>query len=401
MVIIQYNPFEKQPEDGMTFFGLLSSFWEKRKRMITIVVEGLGDVFWGQYWLPLSRLAAQPSRAQIWLVDIFPLKPQYVDTISEYPSIHFLNKSNPEDEKLYQEITSDVVLISVPDAMHLKTTEEWLGENWWKNRAAVIFIEKPYDQDMDYAAKFQKKFLEKYNELPCVVIPFDHYLAKISNFISNGQRCLQELGDELTRIEFSILESKIIDPPERAKSLKYGMIYDLLCHPLSIISTVCDLDGAFVDTVESAKYENAPEEVSDTFDYIELYLKNFNGKPISVTGSVGKGVGERDEKYINIFGRGERMIHFSFWPKEGNIKLITESMDCEVFPVLNAYEYFIDRLFEGDYIRHPVGALSHLTALNILKILSSAKTKANLPPKIYKAGTSVKEIRSLFLMKEE
>src|SRR5262249_20318796 len=135
---------------------------------------------------------------------------------------------------------------------------------------------------------------------------FDHYLAKIAGYVFNKERDqLSERIGRLARVEFGILEAGPVEP-WRAEALRAGMIYDLFSHVLAMLSEELNLSAFHPNNVRQiavARHKIPEFEFAgDAFAYFDFSLDDHRGRPITVTGAVGKGVGESDDKFFTFIG---------------------------------------------------------------------------------------------------
>jgi predicted dehydrogenase len=282
----------------------------------------------------------------------------------------------------------------VPDDAHLKVAKEWL------TRSTLILIEKPYNRDLDEAIEFEAELRSvterKGKDAPATCVwAFDHYLAKIAEYVFNRERhnLFERIG-RLAKVEFGILEQGPVEP-WRAESLRAGMIYDLFSHVLAMLSEELDL-ASFrrngIRRIAVARHEGL-ESPGDTFASFDFDLDDHRGQPIAVSGAVGKGVGERDDKFLAFIGESG-FIKCDLSPGGTKRVRIKERgwEEGPIYDINTGHPEFIKALLEGQYIERPIGGLTGDTAVQILQIMN--KIRAKIPPMIgsYKVGESVNEI---------
>ena len=392
-------------------------------QIVHVVCIGAGDAFISRYWPTLRREASGRKRLQLTVADVDELEKlaanrvekaeqsddkraatdlralynQLIEDVKDGSPVKYVNLNNPEDESWYNHLRADIVFILVPDAMHISKAETWL------KRSSLIFIEKPYNRDVREAQEFEKDLRTMVDhmggDLPVTwVCPFDHYLAKIFHYDAKKARdqLFERIG-ALSRVEFEILESGPIES-WRAPSLEAGMIYDLFSHVLAMISAELNLSSFRFNRIREikvAQHQDCPSPVtSETFAYFDFDLLDYEGKRIRVTGSVGKGVGSSDEKFLNFVGeRG--LIKCDLGPSSLNGIQIAEGKSGKekpLYEVGHGHSEFLKTLLEGRYLEEPVGGLTGEIAIEILRILAAIRDR--VPSKIskHKIGMEKRDI---------
>jgi hypothetical protein len=338
-----------------------------------MVVEGAGEVFKKRYWEVLNMMAARPGRAKLWVTDVHKLDQPFLDEMKANRNVAFVDKSDASEFRNYERLTADVVFILTGDAYHLRTAEKWLGEVEWEKRAAAIFMEKPYDRHVGEAELFYERFLKTRDESSTLLIPFDHYLGRLDEFVKNKQRLMSLVGD-IQEIRFDMTEPWAVEE-SRKDSVKLGMIFDMFCHQVAVVSEILDIGKLKFEEVLAARHENSPIGEADTFAYLDCLIPDHAGHAIPVRGSIGKGVGDKESKYFFIHGEAADLILDI--SKRRKIVLAREESELDLYEIHDGHRSILNELFEGDYIEHPVGALSNGRALTILKKISEARSLAS------------------------
>jgi len=378
----------------------------KAGETVKIVVEGAGNVFEEKYWPFLEQMIKTRGRARIFVTDVKE-PTNYDDLLRRSPSVEFYNKRVLAEFEKYSLLDPDVVLVLVPDTVHMQTVTEWIGEESWVGKARAIFIEKPWDRSPLRAERFQRLFASKKPYTLC--FSFDHYLSKVVDFVPRAKECIDLIGGEVSRIDFAILENGEVEPT-RAAALGEGMIFDLLCHMLAITSLVTDLDTLDFVKVLPARHEGSvlPKD-AETFADLEFFVQNTKGTTATGQGVVGKGVGQEPHKFILLEGK-QGWIQIDLNPIqidlsgtktiERKIEVFQNGAKKREYAVRDGYKNFLGVLFGGDYVTIPAGALTHEASMSIVKNLEDAKgrvrslcQKKDLPE--YKVGTSLDELRRL------
>jgi len=277
-------------------------------------------------------------------------------------------------------------------------------------------VEKPYNREFDEAEEFEDLLNAMANQsgghVPTTwVCPFDHYLAKIAEYVFNREKpflshsmggLIERIGG-LIRIEFAILEAGPVEEWRR-ESLQAGMIYDLFSHVLAMLYVEVDLSTFSyfrVNRIAVARHENATAEGErqrfggDTFAYFDFVLSTYSGRSVSIRGSVGKGVGERDEKYLTFIGE-TGWIKCDLTPHGSKHVLIKEgdkdAMEKPIFGIKGGHIEFVETLLAGKYIEEPIGGLTGKAAIEILKIMNKIRNKIPASIHEYPIGTDKAEI---------
>lgn len=401
---IPENPIPIINQWGAVLISLLaivsSCNWYKSLKVVgqhkVIVLEGCnGDWAQKQYLLPLLKFnneGADKPESDLFAADIS--KEIRFSSTSIAANWHkvladgkagYINKNVDKSE--YETMaTADLIFIVTPPECHIKIAELWLPK---LGKAGKIFIEKPIDVSLKEAENF-KKFILQENKKD-TVFGFDHYLARTYPFLKNKKHYLNKIN-KIVRIEFKILENSPI-PAERLQTLDSGIIFDLFCHVLSVVITTVSnkqtcspeqLNDIVIENVVTANCLGSRTK-GETFARI-----NFSIKGIKVDVTLGKCVGNSEEKVMVITG------------KNGDIKLdfLKDEffIDSEKMGNLNNRHVgtFIKKVLELNEKKSPAsipGVLSFDTALEILRTVTETKNKLHELPN-YSCGTSVEEILS-------
>ena len=394
-------------------------------RIITVMAIGCGDAFINRYWPKLELLVNQ-GLIKLTIADKGDLKEliaikiekashepksarelelryeNLLQVIAQRPSeVRYLNVDDPECEARYEHLTQDLVFVLVPDDIHIKHAGHWL------KRAVLVLIEKPYNYDFNEANNFEKALqqmvrLNGERNPHTFVVCIDHYLAKIFRYVlRHREEALQRQIGVIREIEFSVCEAGGVEP-WRAPTLGAGMIYDLFCHVLALISPFVNLKSFFQGDgdpeVLVACHVDCPIR-NESFAHINHPgLLDFQGRRLALKGSLGKGVGGEDVKFLRIVGeRGT--LTADFGPaSHGKLTLITNTGTPQpLFDIGKGHPEILDAIFEGRFVEEPVGGLTGETALDTLEILTSLRTKVDrrsqrLHEKCYPVGTTPDDI---------
>jgi predicted dehydrogenase len=369
---------------------------------VYVVCVGVGDAFITRYW-PTLRLYATQRRLRLLVADRKPLDElveekigqaaqsgeqksaeklrnvyeELKDDCAQQSYVRYVNTEDKSHGPWYHHIRADIVLVLVPDEVHVHVAKEWL------KRATLILIEKPYNRDLQETIQFEhdlNAMMEHIGEnVPATwVCPIDHYLAKISEYhmMKGRQQLLHRIG-HITEVEFSVLEAGPIEP-WRADALRAGMIYDLFSHVLAMLSIELNL-ATFrnVRAVKVARHKTSAAFSAETYAHFDFDLDDYQRRSVTVRGAVGKGVGRRDEKYLKFCGN-HGYVRFDLDPKGSKQIVIKDDASKAERPIYNVrqgHPELLDTLLNGRFLKEPIGGLTGATAVEILRIMNRIREK--------------------------
>lgn len=355
-----------------------------------VILEGCNGDWAQKRYLPALVERAAKGDIELLAVDIVP-HIQLMDrkvavswqTAQEWGKAHYLSKLDVKDKVDYAGVRNvDYVFIVAPDHYHCEIAEFWLERLTAEGR---IFIEKPLDASLRSALKLKSKVGKR-----DAICAFDHYLARASPFLEKRAEYLRRIG-KIARIEFHILEPFGI-PANRVKALDKGMIFDLFCHCLALVSAVFDSTSALSNTilqtgkiegVKAGQYTKCPIS-GESFAWIKFLINE-----VEVESVVGKCVGTREDKCMMISGLKEQikldLLEDKLYTFDSQKIQQTELESKHV-------ESFLDSVLsqETQPFLAP-GVINFDTALEILRILDEAKMRIENIPR-YRAGQSISSI---------
>lgn len=342
--------------------------------MKLVVLAGCNGEWAQKRYLPFLLEKAITGDVTLWATDIqSEIKLSSISSRSLWRiaegkgRAHYLN-ADKDMESLGIPRDIDYVFIVTPDQFHCKGAEFWLSQ---LSTTGKIFIEKPLDASIEVAEQLEAKILNKN-----VVYGFDHYLASLEPFLRCGPQYLARIGG-IESLEINILENEVI-PPHRIQTLKEGMIFDSFPHVLAVSAAVVEKKLTptedvlqKVEFVEGtrAKYNGWPFS-SETYARIKFLLGN---KRVTVTGVVGKGIGETPDKQMIIYGTHGRNIEIDFQNDSFSVNDKPEG-NLESKHV----ESFLETVLEGSSIDSAPGVLSFSAAFEILKWLLYMRGNTNV-----------------------
>lgn len=366
-------------------FQILMQECKIESRILMVVCLGAGDAFQKRYWPTLSQLVLQ-KKIKLAVVDSKPLSEKFRKIFDQHSPdwLRFIQCNLPQDgplntpdEEWYGFLTADIVFVLMPDHMHVKVAAEWL------KHAKAIFVEKPYDRYLQEAEAFEDNIKAIYNmgKLPStIVIPFDHYFGKIGNLILNNrmEEIVSDRCGHITNIKFSLTEPWPIEG-QRAKSLEYGMIFDLFCHILAILHPFVNLD-AIDFKVYPARHHGSLIGNSETYAFFtskstdSMNLLN----SINIKGVVGKGVGKSEEKWLELIGT-TGILRINFHKSDSGMFINKSGTYLKLDDLEDGHSNVLKTIFKGEYVENPVGGLTGDIALIILRKLFDCKNQVNNP----------------------
>jgi|GEM_PF-2585146 len=368
-------------------------------QLLSVVCVGAGDAFINRYW-PTLEMQANRGRLKLTVADQCALdslgaskstdpKPQglqarldrlrksydsFAARASANAGVKYLDLNSEDDQSWYHHLTADIVFILVPDEIHVSKAREWV------KRSTLVIVEKPYNRDLEEAQEFEREMKEVMDraggDVPATwVIPFDHYLGKIFDYdVHKKTDGLFERIGPLQSVKFRVVECEPLEP-WRVDSLRAGMAYDLFSHVLAMLSVelkVSTLTSARIKA-KVARHQGCPDTFSaETFAAFSLEMEDFRGRLVPVQGSVGKGVGSKDEKCISL-QCAHGVIHFDLDPK-GAPRVYREDNGKPRVPIYgigNGHREMLEALLSGEFARKPIGGLTGDAAIAILRILNA------------------------------
>lgn len=361
---------------------LIFAFWlgfswytSLNKSTKIVVLEGCNGEWAQQSYLPFLVNQAKEGLIQLWAVDVEPkikltsleVTAAWREASKKGNACYQNKKTNIESYEVPDNI--DFVFIVTPDEYHCRLAEYWFER---LNKKGKIFIEKPLDVSIKAAEAIKNK-----KDVAKTVYGFDHYLARA--YLLSKKNLLKKQKD-IGSIEFNILEKDPI-PPEKKKTLKKGVIFDLLPHVLAIVSTTSSgytnpskeiLDTVKYNQILPAEYENPPIS-GETFARVQFTI-DINKNKIKVDSAVGKGAGKSDVKNIKFNKEAPTNLD-----QDENLKL-------------KPVESFLKAIVLGKNPLSAPGVLSFDAALAILEKLEEAKKQAQKRRRRYKIGTPADKI---------
>ena len=244
-------------------------------------------------------------------------KPDWIADLAGWE--YYLDKAAPADFADYVTFTPDVVFVVTPDWTHVDIVAKWLG------RAALVFVEKPFDID----PKKVEALLRTLDDSGTEVFGLDHYLCYILPLIQASTDLDEFLGPTIESVEFVLTETKLI-PVNREASLLSGMTFDLLPHGLALsllfgrLDAVADISvisvGSYTPRVcsdDDGKWIPMTRFQAETCSLVEFSVPQIHqdDRCIRVRSLVGKGFGN-SVKYFEARSPSGRFVRVDFGPPD-------------------------------------------------------------------------------------
>lgn len=324
---------------------------------LAIVVEGAGDWVERCYRPLFKKKVSQGAMLSVYYADDTRWtgsRPAWADPNDPAYDLQdwetYLDKANPHDFAVYQQLTPDVVFIVTPDFTHSALAR------WWLNRAPTVFVEKPFDSQLDNVDGLVSEMgLSQPNTAVLGLDHYQFYALPLHDLLPEIER---HLGGALAKAVFYMTEDRPIEL-HRVRTLQYGLTLDFLPHfpaLLSYFGKVSTIDD--IEVIEAGQYEpliardpktGQEENIEDRF-YNEAYSRvrftfqdySGSGHRVPCLAVVGKGFSQ-GVKYFEVIGRNGNGIR----------------VDLNRPPDPNpAPDYPWDSVFflmQGDQVRPPTG----------------------------------------------
>ncbi|MCI0438963.1 MAG: Gfo/Idh/MocA family oxidoreductase [Chloroflexi bacterium] len=205
----------------------------------------------------------------------------------------------------------DVAFIVTPDDTHCYWARKFLLN------ARSIVVEKPFDASVANI----DGLLADLNALRRAprVRGFDHYLVRAHQFIQmTSDYFVEYLGGDIVAFRFHMLENTDRGMRERVASIQKGMALDMASHAPALILPFGNIETISTRQVKAGAYRGAEQLMRpafglkggrETFAAIALTFESaFSTRTVSAEIQVGKNVGKREEKFVEVAGVNGRKI---------------------------------------------------------------------------------------------
>ena len=311
-----------------------------------------------------------------------------------------LDIADPDAQDKVEKLEPQAVFVVTPDATHCDMVEDWL------DRSDSIIVEKPFDVDH----KRIRELRANIDRSSCTVRGFDHYLVRANQFAKGRDRLAvdRHLERTLKSFTFHMLEAGDRRLVGRQASLQSGMVLDMGVHGIALLSAFGDPATIQLRGVKAGVYEpnkgittSGRELLSsgmETFAEIRFDFTSIYGEAAIGIVRVGKCVGERDEKYVEIVGGkdGNRKIRLDMQSfivdfSDGGVEGPITSLFCNPVHLL-VREVIGERASETLALFTPAEAERIIEAVNGWRepILARVRRGEELDP--YPAGESLDTI---------
>jgi predicted dehydrogenase len=290
------------------------------RKPFEFVIEGVGDVV-QRYYAPSLKALKEKNKIEITFVDqskywtddpdqqLRKKHEEFINMLGSWGA-KYLDKSTPDGNKAYENLTADVVFIATPDYTHVDLTLPWLEA---PSRSGRIFIEKPLDSDLAKA----RDLLSKIKMWDPKIRVLDHYMARAHPLHDPMvlKAIYGELGGRITSFSFYLLENRSGPPrvgplenDSRVKATRAGLILDLMPHIPAILSMFGVVETIRVSGMRVGQYTGVDGDPSkrslidnETFAHVRFgFLSHRPGHFIRGNAYIGKGI--RGSKALGIEG---------------------------------------------------------------------------------------------------
>ena len=227
----------------------------------------------------------------------------------------YLDKADPGDASVVQNLNPDVVFVVTPDFTHSEIASGWVAR-----KALTIFVEKPFDTQV---ANVDALLMEMGRSPGSAVLGLDHYQFYGLPILQRIEQIDRHLGSALTRVDFFLVEEHPIESG-RERSLQFGLGLDLLPHALALLTyfgdvrTIDEIEviaaGQYEPLVARARDDDHAHDISavfrrETFASLQFTFEDYSGtgRRVPVYCTVGKGT-SRNVKYLEVTGVTGRAI---------------------------------------------------------------------------------------------
>jgi hypothetical protein len=221
------------------------------------------------------------------------------------------DKKHDELEQLRCNLSPDILFVVTAAETHCEEAIKWLPF------AKRIYVEKPFDAELKNVENLQNEIVRLGDKKVVAIRGFDHYVMRINVFVTeilnrsqSASSYLDKIGGRITRVEFRILESKLKEFTERLPSIKEGMIFDMGSHCLGIMTALTDLGSINSEFIRPAILREVEDKYDkETFAQVEFsFTSRLDGKTVKAIATFGKGVGNCNEKFVDLVGSKSKKI---------------------------------------------------------------------------------------------
>lgn len=292
---------------------------------IHFVFEGAGDVV-RRYWGPaLQKLRSlypdRPVRVTLlddssfWKGDpsrepkTLAMLQQFKDSGFEYFDKAKYAKDQAALDKAVRALEPDAVVVANPDFAHVGTVRDWLRR--YGGAPPQLFVEKPFSNKADDAFMLLGALAAR---RPNQVHLVDHFRAMSLMSPEHKAALFSHLGGRAERFRFWLVEDHsgadpryqsviqedgAIEREGRDKTLKEGLVYDLMSHMFPVAALIGDVLTFTPKWVRAAQYvgvggdPNARTRVpadAETFADVGFDFHGRDGAPIRGQAVIGKGL---------------------------------------------------------------------------------------------------------------
>lgn len=239
-----------------------------------------------------------------------PGKPAY----NLQPWETYLDKADPSDFEIYQNLRPDVVFIVTPDFTHAALAR------WWLGKTPLVFVEKPFDSHFDNVEDLLRDLGRRRGT---AILGLDHYQFYALPIHELIPAIVEHLGDALAHVVFYMTEDRPLEL-DRVRSLQYGLTLDMLPHCPALLTyfgdvgTIDDIQivevGQYRPLIAADRQRTVEADISQRFhnetaSRVRFTFQDYsgNGYHVPCLAVVGKGLAQ-EVKYLEVTGRSGHAI---------------------------------------------------------------------------------------------
>jgi len=369
-----------------------------------VVLEGCGYHVNDYLW-PAFEDHVHKDRIVLCVTDMGPTPPAqriraYLNNGGE--NVQYVDKSSTTGRDTLALLRPSCVYVATPDHTHCEVVKDWLVP---VARTPLVIVEKPFAPSAAHVKSLTKDLKRVHGlEALSLVRAIDNYYIRALGARKHMANVVAMLGS-VAAVEARVTESRLV---ETDRDLP-GMILDLLPHALSALHSCGQiaeprkekwaLSGTWWGRYPGACNLRGEETAGEARG--RLHVHAAGDATCSLTIRVGKGIGFRDQKHIDLVATtDDRVARLSFLKDESALSVGYCSKEgyngeVEIAPLVHdAHRHFVDILVEwlhGGRSRDRVDELlfdvgeAHTTVAQTDQVYASLRRLG--PPEEYAFGT--------------
>lgn len=274
-----------------------------------IVVEGAGDWVTKAYRSVFELIVSSGKKVSVFYADDTRWRPRpgWTENLKDWET--YLDKTVPDDLRLYQGLIPDVVFIVTPDFTHCAIARQWTDR-----RVPLVFIEKPFDSQ---TANVDLLLNELGRKPVTAVLGLDHYQFRALQLHDRMPEIARHLGGAIANVVFYLTEAIPVET-ERIPTLQFGLTIDLLPHLLALLAYFGSVESIDeIEILDAGHYTGVPDEFrNETYSRVRFTFEDYSGNRhrVPCLATVGKGF-QKQVKYLEVTGSSGNAIRIDFLRK--------------------------------------------------------------------------------------